>query len=162
MTARRSPTFPVCRLSSEGAHKLADIFVEIASTATSEEDNPIFRFETLPGTYTYDTFTAQSRRWSQREVTAIEMVAKNDQVWARLYLDLEEGPVIVREQGQPPVKVRSRLEVEGDEDAAFLVWGQILDIVAFRSSAVRGSRPWSSWRPWLGWPAAVRPRRSRC
>jgi hypothetical protein len=52
------------------------------------------------------------------------MVARNEQVSARIYLDLEEGPELFRQAGKPPATVRSRLEVEGDEDAAFQVAGR--------------------------------------
>lgn len=135
MTARRSGSFPVCRLTSEDAHRLADIFEGSAATAEAKT-TPSFRFETLSGTFTYDTFTAQSRRWSQREVKAIEMVAKGNSVWARLYLDLEDGGKIVYPTGQNVSEVRSKLEVEGDEEDVFQAWDQIMAVVAYRGSAL--------------------------
>ncbi len=64
------------------------------------------------------------------------MAAKNEGVSARLYLDLEEGPEIFTQTGQPRKGVHSRLEVEGDEEAAFQVADQIMAVVAFRGSGV--------------------------
>ena len=64
------------------------------------------------------------------------MVAKGNSVWARLYLDLEDGGKIVYPTGQNVSEVRSKLEVEGDEEDVFQAWDQIMAVVAYRGSAL--------------------------
>lgn len=96
-------------------------------------DNPIFRFETPWGSHTQGSPVVQSRYFSQIDVTAIEMIASGTGVHARVYIDLEEGPLLPQEPKAANV-IRSRMEIEGDEKAVFDLWHDLNAIVQLRRS----------------------------
>jgi hypothetical protein len=126
----------VCRLTGDDLFKLSSVFTELAGKKGSD-DNPVFRFETSAAAFSYNDFGIQSRRASQRDVRAIEMLARSAKAKARLYLDIEEGTTLfatVRQGSSAPVAVRSVLEVEGDEADVFPLWDELMSIARQRPS----------------------------
>lgn len=134
MAASRSGPLPACRLTGDDLARVASVFADLAA-GSEGPDNPIFRFETPNATYSYDTFALQSRRVSQRDVAAVEMIARNDTGdRARLFMDLEEGPLGLQVAGVQAPTSRSRLEVDGDESVVHQFWDEIVGIVQPRRS----------------------------